>query len=514
MNIERKKKFGAFYTPSEVTDVLSNWTIRSGEDHILEPSFGGCNFLISALTRLKEFGSTNAEGRIYGFDIDPRAFDFVREKKLNGGNFFLEDFLHSSPEDFEFRVSAILGNPPFLPIHKLQAPYKANIFKKFKDFPHKIPGRSSLWIYFIAHSLMYLKVGGRMAWIVPDSISFTEYGKSFLNYLAGNFRFVKVIRINERFFQQAGTKEKTSILICDGYQIGSCTLTSVEVNTLNDGLSEVFVAQPVLEGPLQSNYIPAKAARLHQGFSMKSLRDVFTIRIGIVIGATKLLTYKSKHIETNPYFPNYLYPIITKGKQLDGLSISQEKLLRNQDLPAYLVNGLKLEQDDPSLFLQLLNSIPSKTLLNVTFKSRTNLFGYDDFNHPDAFFTFFSRETPRLILNEGKELNATNSVHRMYLKEPYVNNITIIKWVAIQLLGGLFSSEILDLARQYGDRIRKYEPSDASNIPIIVPESFSEDFCHLVDNHFDRISMLIDNKRTTDAKNEAMTFVQSCAMLN
>ena len=63
MNIERKKRLGAYYTPSEVTNILSNWAVRSGDDIILEPSFGGCNFLISALNRLKEFESVKPEGK-------------------------------------------------------------------------------------------------------------------------------------------------------------------------------------------------------------------------------------------------------------------------------------------------------------------------------------------------------------------------------------------------------------------------------------------------------------------
>jgi adenine-specific DNA-methyltransferase len=508
MNIERKKKLGAYYTPSQVTDVLSSWAIRSPQDYILEPSFGGCNFLTSALNRLKEFNSMDPAANIYGFDIDPRAFDFINEKNLTGGNFFLQDFLDSSTEEHNFQVSVILGNPPYLPIHKLESSYKKKVFKNFKNFPQKIPGRSSLWIYFIAHSLQYLRKDGRMAWIVPDSISFTGYGKNFLEFLAENFSFVKLISINERFFQDAGTKEKTAILICDGYQMGNCKVSRVIANSLYEGLSEVNSVNSTAD--IQSQHSP-EVDRLdlpRQGFRKTKLGEVFTIRIGIVIGAAKLLTYKNKNLETNIYFPNYLYPIVTKGKQLEGISISREKLLLNDQLPVYLVDGIKLENTDPILFSSLVNSIPPKTLMNVTFRSRPNLFGYDDFNHPDAFLTFFSQSNPRVILNENKELNATNSVHRLYLKEAFVNNYNVVKWISIQLFAELFSEEVSNIARAYGDKIKKYEPSDASNIPIIMPEQGCEEFYLLVNDKFSEISKFISNGEIEIAKQKSLEFVQ------
>jgi adenine-specific DNA-methyltransferase len=514
MNIERKKKLGAYYTPSEVTDVLSFWAIRSMSDCILEPSFGGCNFLISALNRLKELDSQYPAANIYGFDVDPHAFDFIKEKKLTGGHFFLQDFLDSSIEEHDFKVLVILGNPPYLPIHKLETKYKEKVYRKFETFTHKIPRRSSLWIYFIAHSLQYLQDGGRMAWIVPDSISFTGYGENFLNNLIEKFAYVKLISINERFFQDAGTKEKTSILICEGYKQGRCKLIRVGVDSLHEGLNEVDSMTHVSDIDSKKSSLDGSKQFFRPGFKKAKLGDVFTIRIGIVIGATKLLTYKNQNIESNKYHPKYLYPIVTKGKQLERLSITPEKLLQNSRLPVYLINGLKLEKEDPVLFSTLINSIPPKVLLNVTFKSRSNLFGYDDFNYPDAFLTFYSQQLPRVVLNEGKALNATNSLHRLYLKEPFQNNSSIVKWVSIQLFAGMFYEEVLNMARQYGNNIKKYEPSDASNIPIILPEEITKDFIQLVDSRFSLISILLNNNQVEAAKYEALAFVHDCVIVS
>ena len=46
-SLEMRKELGAYYTPSALSQVMSDWAIRKPTDKILEPSFGGCGFLES-----------------------------------------------------------------------------------------------------------------------------------------------------------------------------------------------------------------------------------------------------------------------------------------------------------------------------------------------------------------------------------------------------------------------------------------------------------------------------------
>ena len=129
MTPDHQKKFAAFYTPHQVTNILSNWAIRSVNDIILEPSFGGCNFLTSSLNTLTAIGKSNPEQNIHGFDIDPKAFLILNERGINDENFQLEDFLKSDRSD-TLSVSVVLGNPPFLPIHKIKEEYKKSTCRR------------------------------------------------------------------------------------------------------------------------------------------------------------------------------------------------------------------------------------------------------------------------------------------------------------------------------------------------------------------------------------------------
>ena len=53
LELDRKKN-GIFYTPLEAANILCKWAIRSPEDYVIEPGFGGCGFLKSSLQRLSQ----------------------------------------------------------------------------------------------------------------------------------------------------------------------------------------------------------------------------------------------------------------------------------------------------------------------------------------------------------------------------------------------------------------------------------------------------------------------------
>ena len=502
MTSEQRRKLGAFYTPELVTNTLCSWAITKLTDIVLEPSFGGCNFLTSSLAIFKNLGNTTPEENIFGFDIDPSAFKQLSDKGIVGKNFRLEDFLYSEIETNDIRVDVIIGNPPYLPIHKLNLLYKENLYKKYKKAIFKIPRRSSLWVYFIVHSFQYLNKGGRMAWVVPDSIAFTDYGKSLTKQLAAVFTKVQLYRTDERFFYDAGTHEKTALLLCEGYQSGNSKLEIFEFLTLQETLKAVNSKKK------KNSYTKTHKSDFdNKNFQVFSLGEVFTTRIGIVIGATKLLAFKKEDAIKSEYYPEYFYPIITKGKQLKNLIIDRKLLLQNEDLPVYLLDVIKLEKDDPVRFRQFLNEFPSDILINQTFSTRSQLFGYDDYKHPDAFLTYFSQGLPKLIVNHSLQLNCTNSVHRLYLKEDFRNKPWIMKFIAIQTFVDFMENETILLARQYGNKIKKFEPSDAQKIPVILPAFENQLFIKELDKVFTGIVDLVQLDKITEAKELAKQYL-------
>lgn len=515
MTAEHKKKLGAYYTPELVTDVLSNWAIETKKDKILEPSFGGCNFLISSLKVLKNLGSKAPSNNIYGFDIDSKAFDILNEKKIKDSNFFHQDFLETqSSQDISFQVEVVLGNPPYLPIHKLSEEYKHRIYKDFSHNKFKIPKRSGLWIYFIVNSFKFLKDGGRMAWVVPDSISFTDYGTAFLDQISQVFKEVKLLRIDERYFLNAGTMEKTCLLLCKGYNQGTCDVDRESFVDLDEALNTIrYVNDDELKKSSEiEESLPLEIGNTN--FSLSTLGDLFYVRIGIVIGATNLLVHNFNHASGTNFFPDFYYPIVTKGKQLKNLFIDKANLENDRNTQIYLLDVIKMQEKEPKLFRNFLDNFPEKVLINQTFRKRVKLFGYDDFKHPDAFLTFYSQGLPKLILNSNLELNCTNSLHRLYCKQKASNSDEILKFISLQFFCSFLGKETKNKARQYGNAILKYEPSDAAKIPVIIPRKFSKKFVVDLNKQFNQVCDLIDINQISDALSLTTEYLKQTIGLN
>src|ERR1700678_3753021 len=95
-----RKARGAFFTPPEICSYIAEWAIRSGEDHILEPSCGEAAFLLEAANILRKCGSRDLflQGQLHGVEIHKESADAARialsrsgfEASIRTGDFFDE----------------------------------------------------------------------------------------------------------------------------------------------------------------------------------------------------------------------------------------------------------------------------------------------------------------------------------------------------------------------------------------------------------------------------------------
>src|SRR5262245_7883979 len=75
----KAKSLGAFYTDAGVADFLAWWAIRSANDKILDPCFGGGIFLRAACQRLAELeGSPRTQ--VFGIEIDPLVYHCIKTR--------------------------------------------------------------------------------------------------------------------------------------------------------------------------------------------------------------------------------------------------------------------------------------------------------------------------------------------------------------------------------------------------------------------------------------------------
>lgn len=77
-----RRRKGAYYTRPDVAEILCGWAIRRDTDLVLEPSFGGCEFVSCASDKLSMLGSSQPLLNIFGSDIDKGAFDALEKRVL------------------------------------------------------------------------------------------------------------------------------------------------------------------------------------------------------------------------------------------------------------------------------------------------------------------------------------------------------------------------------------------------------------------------------------------------
>lgn len=190
---------GAVFTRSEVVDFvldLSGYTEDQAlhEKRLLEPSFGGGDFLFSAVRRLlgswrsarsRRSALEDLGASICAIELHRETFrstfealvallneeGITNDVALELANRWLirDDFL-LTPVDGKFDF--VVGNPPYVRQEMIPAALLAEYRARYQT----IYDRADLYIPFIERSLLLLKAGGRLGFICADRWMKNRYG--------------------------------------------------------------------------------------------------------------------------------------------------------------------------------------------------------------------------------------------------------------------------------------------------------------------------------------------------
>lgn len=521
--IKKKKEIGAFYTPSDVTRILSDWAIRSPEDNILEPSFGGCGFLEASRDRLVSLGSLSVANQIFGCDIDRFAFDQLTSKfgLVNLSNrFVLNDFLQVTADCFSvLKFDAVLGNPPYISHHNMSIKQKENAYINLKGIGYKLSAKASLWAYFLLHAISFVKDGGRMAWVLPGSFLSTRYGREVHNILSNNFEKVVAVVLNERIFLLEGAEERSIIVLCENKGTKSARDIIVEFIDSVVALEDYITSnEPVstinnLSGRYAYNLLNNEENKLIDAlfnhYDVCELGELADIRIGIVTGDNRYFILNKESARQHKLTAAMLKPIVTKYRMISGLALTQQDIDFNvsSGVKCLLVDTTKMRNNSSSLIKYLEKYPADKFDLNKTFAKRRIWHRADDGRIPDAFMSYMQHNGPRIALNAAGT-TCTNSVHRIYFK-----NITKQKqkMAAISFLSTLTQISAEIEGRSYGSGVLKQEPSEARKVKICLLNKMS---VNELNSLYKTIDELLRQGKTDEARIEADKAIYSHLKIN
>ncbi|MBZ9854986.1 SAM-dependent methyltransferase [Mesorhizobium sp. CA13] len=481
-DLQERRQLGAYYTPERLSDMLAFWAIRSRADLVLEPSFGGCGFLQSAVKALKNSGSKDPKNSIYGCDIDTVAFDYLCE--VLGGpadlvRFVQGDFLTvERPEGWPESFDVVMGNPPYIPYQKIEASRREELNRRI-GAAGKLGGRAGLWAYFVAHSIARLKSGGRMAWVLPGAFVHAEYASALRDYLTRHFTRAAAFVVHDRLFLAEGTDEETIILLADGHSPDATVSGSLQFGQAN-ALEEL--ASMITDwdgsrwsgktGSVRSAEIGLAAddaelvSRLISSDACRSFGEFARLRIGIVTGANDFFLRSNDTLQLSGLLAEDCEPIVSKFRFLNGLGFNQKDFAGAvaRGAKGYLVNGIR--RDTNERIDTYLKTFPETRIeATSTFKKRSRWDHPSDANPPDAFFPVMNHLGPRIVLNE-LGCNCTNTLHRVYFHKERDFSWKI---VLISILTSFAQVSAEMVGRRYGSGVLKHEPREAETIKLLMP---------------------------------------------
>jgi len=418
-------------------------------------------------------GAVAPAQQMVGYDVDPEAFVHLARTlpSQSTENFYLKDFLRSCPTNHE-PMTTVLGNPPFVSYHRMDSDQRAILDTWRNENVPLFPKSASLWAYFLVHSLAFLAPQGRLAFILPTAFCTADYSKPILNHLANVFARVVVFKMRDQLFLHAGARERTVVLLAEGFRpdqnAAPAKTETYAVCTLGE-LSRAIqhVAKPSSPSVVCPEFATDLLSETANGAELFSTIGEFaSVSIGEVVGDTEFFVKQADVWEDLGIPFRFLHPLVTKGKQLSGVT------LRARDVNGrYAAVPLLLRAEGkrfPKALVRYLDSYPARARAgNRTFQKRDpwHLTSYR--SDAAAFIGSLSKIAPRVVLNQAK-ISCANGLYQL-------RPLPGVRWspaIAAASLSTVCQLAAEQMARSRGPGALKLEPSDVKRL--LIPKTALE----------------------------------------
>ncbi|WP_082725384.1 class I SAM-dependent DNA methyltransferase [Burkholderia sp. RF4-BP95] len=446
----RAKLLGSFYTPEVTAATLARWVIRTGGDRILEPSAGNGALVKAALARVQELTPVPACD-IVAFDIDPTAISELRSKDFPRTTIVEANFLHQTASEFR-PFDAVLANPPFNRNHSI--PEEARKYLRQRFATH---GASGLWVHFLVHATEFLRVGGRLAFIVPRSAIFTKHGDALLRRISDQFRSVGIYELPSRPMWSAPAEEAGAVILADGYK---------------EGRAETYMRGYITAEGLAIDHVDAPSPSFEAiEQAVVRLGEIASISIGAVTGRNKVFLLSEADRRSAGINLNNVVPVVSRTAQLRGVCLDSAELteLAKEGHKTLLLRPTRFSKR----IRDYLEAIPAADLESVVwFKKRNPWWLVQIEDRYDAVFTYMNDGGPRVVLL-GQGIVCTNTLHRIAFNEMLHREQKAAAALTVLSTYGQLAAE--KIGRAYGGGLLKFEIGEARRIPVLnIPSVFTD----------------------------------------
>ena len=480
------KALGAFYTDSQVADFLVWWAVRSPDDTVLDPSFGGGVFLRSAAERLARLGGAPAV-QLYGVEIEGAIHRSIADKVndefgVRHRNLLNADFFECDGRQVSL-VDTVVGNPPFIRYQRFTGDTRRRALAKAALQGVKLSELSSSWVPFLVHATGFLKPGGRLAMVAPFELTHAGYAQPLLEFLSRSFQQVVFLTFRKKLFPDLS--EDTLLVLAEdrGADKGRFLLRdlahpgSLFDFVANDrrplpGLRAVDTSALTSAGErLVEYFISPKARALYHSIRASSaargLGQLADVGIGYVTGANEFFHLNTESARRWRIPDAYLRPAVRRARAFAGLHFTRPDWKRTLECgeAGYLLH-LGPEKNLPPEVLRYLEA-GERMGIPKAYKCRTRSPWYrvPHVYQPDAFLTYMSGEQPQFVTNDASAV-APNTFHVVRLRPD--------SEFSSDTLAALWQTSLTRLSVELeghalGGGMLKLEPGEAQRVALACP---------------------------------------------
>lgn len=401
---QSRKDLGQYFTPSMVAQTLTNWVVRSRSDLLLDPSCGDGVFLV------------NRPGSV-GVELDRETYKLAK-KQVPHSQIWNDDFFKWAART-ALRFDALVGNPPFIRYQRFKGEQRSRALNLAASAGVKFSGLTSSWAPFLVCAAELLKIGGRMAFVVPAEIGHSTYVPPLIEYLTSHFGFVHVVAIREKLFPDIS--EDAWLLYCEKFGSTSKTIAFSaypEFQSINPRKPQqkISILKWRVHGSRLRKFLIGenlldKYEEIARRGEVVRLGQLASTGIGYVTGDNAFFHLRPSEAKKRGIPEAFLKVAIRKGEQLNGtdVDVAAVKRWRAEDREVLLLN-LDGTSRLPAPVTKYLESAGGRRAREA-FKCRTRNPWYvvPDVRAPDAFLSYMNGDDSVLALNKA-DCVCTNSL--------------------------------------------------------------------------------------------------------
>jgi adenine-specific DNA-methyltransferase len=441
------------FTPAPLADAMAAVLPNRPGDHWLEPCVGGGVFL-AALARQGVL-----QGQVTAVELDLHNELADQCGTYHPGVDFLGWSLRTAG-----RFDRIVGNPPYLPLHRVPEAVRAAALCIPRPSGGYVPRKANCWYAFLCASLRLLKPDGGICFVLPSAWEYADYAADLRGFVLTRFAKVEVYRSETSVFN--GVLDGCVVLAADGFETPNA---SVERRTHRTG-DELIEGLHLPLSKATTGLLPRANSQSAQDCGkLVRFGDICQVRIGGVTGDVDYFLMTEVRRRSLGLNRDHVLPVLTRARHLTQAFQSQAnwRMLRDAGERVWLFWPKHDEGHPPAVadYLRLGENlgIPDRTKVQARapwFRTRLP-------PRPDGVLSGMTPHGPWVSLVRMAGLFATNTLYTVHFRQR-LTHAQQAAW-SLALLSAHTIAQHAYLGRRYSDGLLKFEPQDVMNLVVPVP---------------------------------------------